>query len=692
MNRKKLIFIFCIIVSFLIPLGIEKFYFTNTPLSYDRFIVFSGLLVFVSLNYYIDIKKLWNFIFKKRYIIAFLILLFMVINGYHGSSITIYNQQVQPNIPVEDGQPILGQNRAIRSDEWAVTTPLILTQGSSINDFGVVNHTIMARDSQVILYPKYPVKDISILSSPNQIPYLFLPIEAAFSASWNLIWFALFFATFEFLRILTGDKRIVSLVGAVFITLAPAVQWWEAWNLIAYGEIAIILFYRFIHSNTLWKKVLYSVLIGWMGSCYIMTMYPAWMVPFGYFFLAVVIWLIVSNKDKLKIKDFLLLIPIAIIVIAGIIAPAFIQGSDIYNLITNTVYPGARLSTGNPEGWKGMFDMFTNLASPYGAADNACEMSQFISFFPIPIVLAGIVSFKNYKKMKNDLLLNLLLVVAVFLSIWNFVVLPEFLVKITMLSMSTVPRSNIVLGFINCIILLILVSKYQEKQVSTKNILIRCGIAIVYVAFGLFLVQTRYPVFMSFKIISLSAILFLPVTALFIIGDKRFQKYLLAGLLILSIIGGIAVHPWNKGLSSIYEKPISKEIQELVKKDETAIFMVVDSSFYHANYICTNGAKVINTTNFYPNFDFWKKLDPNGEKENIYNRYAHIAINITEENTSFDLGLEDLISLKINLRDVAKYDVDYLVSGKPLDTYSSEEYGLTKIYDQDGMYIYQTSN
>lgn len=692
MNKKKYILIFSIIISVLIPMCVEEFYFKAAPWSYDRIVAFSSLLLFISLQYYIGVKKVWNIVFKRRYIIAVLIFAFMVINGYHGASITLYNERIQPSVSVENGSPILGENRTIRSDEWAVSTPLMLSQATPINNFDIVNHTIMARDSKVILYPKYPVKDISILASPNQIPYLLLPVEAAFSASWNIVWFILFFATFEFLRILTGDKRLISLVGATFITLAPAVQWWEAWNMIAYGEIAMIFFYKFIHSNSLWKKIVYSILIGWIGSCYIMTMYPAWMVPYGYFFLAVVIWLIVSNKKKLKIKDFLLLIPVAVGVMVVIIAPAFIQGAEVYDLLTNTVYPGARLSTGDTEGWKNMFNMFTNLATPFKMAENQCEMSQFFSFFPVPMVLAGIASFKNYRLKRNDFLLNALLLVSVFLSIWNFVELPEFLVKITMLSMSTVSRCNIALGFINCIILLLLISKYHDQVVSTKNIIIRSIVAIAYVAFGILIAYGEYPSYMSWKISLLTAILLLPIVAMLIIGDKRLQKYLLSGLVMISIIGGIAVHPWNKGLASIYEKPVSKAVQELVAKDETAVFMTVNMEFYYSNYMCANGAKVINTTNFYPNFDFWQKIDSDGSNEEIYNRYSHIWTKLTHGETTYKLKTDDLIDLQINLKDIDKFDVDYLISGDPLEEYSSEEYPLKQIYSQEGMYIYSLSN
>ena len=90
-------------------------------------------------------------------------------------------------------------------------------------------------------------------------------------------------------------------------------------------------------------------------------------------------WLIFTYRTSIKLKDILLLIVIAVFVIAITLVPAFLNGKETYDLITNTVYPGARLTTGG-DGQIDIIKYFSNLFLPMKIVNNACEMSQFISF------------------------------------------------------------------------------------------------------------------------------------------------------------------------------------------------------------------------------------------------------------------------------------------------------------------------
>lgn len=67
------------------------------------------------MHYIFNINKMYCFIFKYRYIIAGVLLLLLIIGGYSGSSIGMWDKYVQPNkLPIY-GQPIFGRARGMQN-------------------------------------------------------------------------------------------------------------------------------------------------------------------------------------------------------------------------------------------------------------------------------------------------------------------------------------------------------------------------------------------------------------------------------------------------------------------------------------------------------------------------------------------------------------------------------------------------
>ena len=112
-----------------------------------------------------------------------------------------------------------------------------------------------------------------------------------------------------------------------------------------------------------------------------------------------------------------------------------------------------------------MLNFFSNIFLPFNEVSNASEMSQFISFYPLPILMSIYYCIKNYRNKTKDLLLILLIGVSLLLGIWNFIELPEKFAQITMLSMSTVARCNITLGFVNVIMMIICLANYSTDEI-----------------------------------------------------------------------------------------------------------------------------------------------------------------------------------------------------------------------------------
>lgn len=679
---KYLIFIF---TSILVPITIEKYVYPFEPFSIIRFIILFCLLWCLFSFFLFDRKQEIDFIYRKRYLLGASLFFILVLFGFHGSSISLYNQVIQPSYNLENSNPILGVSRTIRGDEWAVTTPTILSQTK--NDFNVNSRILNANTKNITLYPKVVAKTIASIATPNQLGFLFLPMKQAFSFLWYFGYFLLFFASFEFLMLITKENKLYSLIGSLLITFSPVVQWWEAWNIIAYGEIAIVLFDKYLKQEKLLWQILLSILIGIIGCCYIMCMYPAWQIPYGFFFLVLCIWTIKSNKDTCNFWKILMLIAIILLLIAIIIVPLFVNSYDIYLLISNTSYPGKRLSTGG-DGWQNLFNYFICIFNSFSESSNAPEMSQFISLYPIPIIMGLYYMLSNKRKYKKDFLLSALTILAILLTIWNYIPLPEWLAKLCLLSMSTTNRCSVTSGFICLILLIYCLSSYQETTIKSKAKYQNLVIAILVTLFGIYVVKIHYSDYVSNKFILFDILFYIPVIFMVLLNNKGLNKVALSILAFITLIFGVTVHPLNIGLKEIYEKPLSKEIEKLERKNKNANWATIGTAYYMSNYLVANGADTLNSTNYFPNFDLWNKLDLEDDKE-IYNRYSHLLIDLTKNKTSLKLNFEDQIGLSLNNNDVCKLDLDYVLTmGKNLEQYNSKKVKFSRIYNEDGILIY----
>ena len=669
-------------------LAIKKINFIN--FSYDLLLLFTIFNIFLLLHLYIKPSKIYSFIYKKRYFLGALTLIILIICKYNGSSIMLWNNYIQPEYRVKNSI-ILGTPRGIRSDEWLVSTPLNLTQESRYIDNATYNDILGAHKNLVTLYPNLPSRDISILSTPNNIGYLFLDAERAYSLSWYLPYFVLFFATFEMFMILTKGHKLYSLTGSILITLSPVVQWWQSANIIAYGSLAIVLFYYLINADNWKKKLLLSIIFGYAGYLYIMCMYPAWQVPYAYVYLILLIWIIHDSKDKIHIKDLLYLIPIFIVIAVPILL-IFKQNTEVLKIINSTVYPGSRMSTGGGE-WRTLFTYVLDIFYPYKRhLTNPCEFSQYLSLFPVPIIYSIYLMIKNKKE---DLFLILSDIVLICLTIWIVFPLPAIISKLTLIYMSTEVRAQVAIGYLSVIEIIYILNHYESKKKS--RLLVKENIPKIVLSFIIIcltikvsnnVIEYNFPGFVGILTNIVSILVFVPIMFLFVNNNKKTNLVLSLIFIGISFIAGILVSPINKGLSIFYDKPLAKEVNKLVSMNNNAVFMSVDDSIITANYLAVNGAKTINTTNYVPYLELYYKLDPESKYDDVYNRYENVNIELIDEPTKFSLITDDHIKIELSKKDICRIGVDYIVYNGNDSTYLNQ---YEKIYDEYNTSIYKTN-
>ena len=645
-------------------------------------------------------SKLTTYIFKKRYFIAAFIIILLTLFKISGSSIGEWNAFFN------DGESyngvLLGTSRSIRSDEWAVFTPMAMSQVHS--DFSYFNNVTRGTSTDMFIEYGQPVLDYSIIFRPFQIGYLILGAEMGLSFYWVSRFIILFMVSFEFCyRILveescnTNRKYLFSSLYSCFITLSPLVQWWFSVNglveMLFFAQLSLIFFNQYFKEKNKILKLLYTLIIAWCACGYILTFYPAWQVPIGYILLAFILYIIIKNISNFKFKKSDA-INIFIFIVYLLINMFYIFHKSWNTILSilNTVYPGSRAETGG-NCFYNLFYYTINIFTPFDSnliISNQCEVASFFSFFPLNIIISIIVFYNLYlKRKKKDLLLIILFVFNCFLSFYCIIGFSQTFSKLTLLSNSQSGRCVAILNLINLIILVRAIYLAKEYEINIfKSVYTICYIFCIESI--VFFSNKAFPEYLNkSRLLIINLILLLALFSLFLYLNKKHFHILMISSLGLCILCGATVNPVQQGLDAIYSHSIVKKIQQL-NLNSPGIWIVAESAFPQNNIPILTGAPCINSTNIYPNLDLWYSIDKNKSYEDIYNRYAHIDITLSNSRkSSFNLIQADTFNVQLSLNDLNTLNIDYILTQKPLTNLHLENYNYNLIYNYHNYYIYQ---
>lgn len=696
-NNKKILYKLgiALVLSIVIAVALEIAIFRNmyVSMAIDRTFIVTCVLFFVSMHFIIPLKDMYEFIYKKRFIIAICLLLLVVVLGYSGSSINMYDIYV-PSDGTENTE-VLGKSRGIRSDEWAVNTPLVFSQNMDEDKtLPYTSSIVRGTDTDMFTVIHSPVLDILTIGKPFTIGYLF-GNRVGLSFWWYGRLIALMLVSFEFCMILTKKKKLLSLCGMLMISLAPAVQWWFSNflpDLLIFGQLAIVSIVKFIETTNLKQKILSAIGFGISGVAYIFSFYPAWMVPFGYVFLAIFIWVIWQHRKTYKInKRDVIIICITILLMGLLGLRYYLLSSETLHAVLNTSYPGQRFELGG-DGIVNIFGYVYNIFTPYKETLNPSESSTMISFYPIPMIIALIYMFRNKKGYSFIIPLTL---VGILFSIWTFVETNETFAKITLLYMVKAKRITVPLSLIQTYLMLYVLSRIDKNDKMVKENIAKV-LAFVGTIAIMYLALQQAPEGYIGPFLGCVAGIFV-LTAFYLLFNLKEENKnkLIAFLIAFSIVGSIAVNPVIKGVDIMYEKPLAQKVQEIVAEDSEALWIVDSYGFPIPNYIVANGARTINSTNYYPNEDMlYTLIGDEKEKEEIkeiYNRYAHISIDLIKDETHLELLGADHFKIYLNYKQLKDLNVTYILSSRDLEGFSDDSINLEKIYSENSMNIYKVS-
>ena len=632
-----------------------------------------------------------NYLIKYRFVISIIIFITVLIFKLHGSSIGMWDSIVTQKINNNSATTILGKPRAIRSDEWDTQVPYYLAQATNNKFYPLINQNIRSDGQNMIIAYNSPVWDITILSKPCNWGFLLMGKDYGFSWYWGSKLIFLFLLSFEMSMILTKGNKQISLLGAIWITLSPAIQWWfmqHVGDLILYSQAIIVSFYYFIKNfNSLKYKIIFGVLFSLSCIGFALVIYPAIQVPMAYTCLLFMILIITDYRKQIKIsyKDVLLIIIIFISTVS-ILAYFIYNCLDAIKILLNTSYPGKRISTGGEIQPYFLQIFLTNIFLPFRDISflNNCEVSSFFNFLLAIIFSLPFLIINKVKGLKYGLAL---LFSSVFEACWMLFSFPEAFSKITLLSYVTGQRMMITFGITTVYLSIWAFAVFSDLKPINKisSIIISFLVSIIYF---LSIIESPMRTYLKFKYYILVLLLFFILNYLFLRGIK---KSFIVIMLAVIFISGATVNPIAQGIGSIYNKVLSKQIIDIKQNDPSSNWVVLDNT-YLSGYLISNGVKCLNADNFYPDLNLWSKLDVNKKYFNIYNRYAHINLVLTTNNTTFKLLHPDSIQINLNLSDISKMNIKYILTKTNLTTaFKNNNIYFNNIYpkDKDGFYIYK---
>ena len=632
------------------------------------------------------LKQGFELIYKYRFVLSFLLLIMLVSFKISGSSMGCWK------LFLGDGESgiRLGEPRVWRSDEWGTLTPLCFRQ--QYNTLGAYNRYSQTLGSiltdNMLVYGQ-PSWDILTLFRPFYWGYLFFGSERGLSWFWCSRLIVLFLSWFELGMLITDGQKKLSVMLAVCVSFAPFLQWWFAINglveMLIYGA-CFVLGSNYLVSHAFNPRKI-AVAVG-MAVCavgYVLTFYPTWMVPVAWGFVPLFLWVVIwkFNRNVLRRVDVVPWLLIFVITAAGLTVLA-VTSWDVIKAELNSVYPGNAPSSSGGTGLWWMMKYPISLVSRFSMNELIVENSSIICFAPAGVVLALWVIIKEKKK---DPLLILLLGMNLFLAWYYCVGIPKWLAKMLLLSFVNSNRGPQVLGFLR---LTLFVRAVALKEKAPKRWLAALAAVIssavpMRLALGFTKYEPgglRYEYFdTAEKILVVWAII---AVVFYLLYRARKSKYTMAVLGVCTVVlaSSIWINPVAKGVPEITKSETMQQIRDLVKEDPQAIWLVVDMAYPATNIPAMAGADCLNTTQTYPQKTRWEMLDPEGEYEDIYNRYCHIRASLGSK-TMLELVSTDYVEVTLSPEDLKKLNIRYIVSTNDFDERIAV--GTTNIFTDSGI-------
>lgn len=573
--------------------------------------------------------------------------------GLHQSSIGVW-EELYPARPVEQAVD-LGSPKRVRSDEWNTQTPWVLNQIARGNP----DQNPSVGGEEAPLLAGVPVDHPSAIAQPKFYGFHLFGATTGFSWWWAYKTFGLWLSFFWLLLLLTRGNVAASMIGSAWVYGSSFTQWWMSSNLpellIAFALATTGGIYLLFAARKRFIA-LGAALVAYAVLSLLLHVYPPFIVPMAFLGATLLVGLALEPGAAAAVRRRIgwraLCLGVALLLV-GLVGGHYVSDAmDAIEVMANTRYPGRRVSESGDLSWpRLMYGYFEALRVGEHRLPlpptNASEASSFIVLAPLLLLL---VPLSALLKRRNAVLAALAIYCAV-VGLWITVPLPEavetFLQAIGW-SWSPPVRSVLGFGLASIITVVVLFARIRDGSVELYPVGARAMVPLLVVSclllFGWGLHKVD-PEFFRPKVILAAAVLGAIMAAGVALGRVR----VLALGLGLAIAPALLVNPLLSGLSSVLEKPVlnAAKRQGNARGDR----WVVVGDFVFSQGLKASGLEVLTGSQMIPNHASARVLDPAGRFEEIWNRYAHIALRSEpgRREAAYELISPDLYAISLDV-------------------------------------------
>lgn len=577
--------------------------------------------------------------------------------------------------PGHDPRLLIGGPRTVRSDEWYVTTPLVISQVQQ--GFPRLSDVFPGGVDVSIMWD-VPYREWSTLFRPQNWGFFFLPLDNAFALRWWLPLVAL--ATAAYALVVTLWRRpVAALALSAAFAFSPFTQWWFGsgtfWPL-AFALLACAAVVWCLRTGSARLRWAIASVTGYFAVVAVLTLYPPFLIPCVIVAAAFSVGWVVAAHELRWAERWRRLTPILVAgVAAGVVVVVFLATrSQTVEAITSTVYPGnRRWPTGQPalfpwlSMYAGTFGVGLRAASVDGFAVNQSEGSSFllVGFYLIPIALWLVWSrWRSHRRV--DWPIVALLAVTGLLA--AFVYLPgwDAIASLLFLDRTTLPRVVVGVGLVAFLLLVVVVHRLLERRGHLPIWLAGSAVVLALANHGavaLALHRRAPQILEQFRWWPALVVILAVAVALYGAGRATVPSVL---VLVVALVMVAGVVPLYRGVLDLRTTDLGRAIHDVESRAPGSWLALEDG-----NIIATvreSGVVAYSGAQAWPTAEMWTEIDPTGAYASSWNRYAHVNWVADPQAPAIAVPYADVLMLRFDSCSAfVQAHVDYVVTSRQLD-------------------------
>jgi hypothetical protein len=590
-------------------------------------------------------------------VIGLLVLFFVAgtvleLNGSSSGLYRFYADRMDPERGLLFGSP-----KDIRSDEWMVETPWMLSQFNHDPPLPIANGNIGNATSTLL--NNLPARHWSMFFRPQMWGFFTMNFERAFAFYWNFKWFALLLGAFLFLELITRGNVLLAFAGSLFLLVSSFMQWW--WStptalpeMVGMFFLSLWLIAMIFRSTTRLRVALASLFLvaAWMQ--FVLCCYPRFQIPLLYLGGVMIFSGFWRAPGPDRFSGFRrLCFGIAMLVSIGLLGLWYSEVADVIRTTGDLLYPGRTFSKGGDYPWAGLFASF--LATPMTQEQyprifgNVCEASGFL--FVAPLLAA--VAIRDISRRRFDPVLLISVSFACLIIYFMIVGIPGWFATCTGWSYVYALRAQLVLGVASTIALF----RYLAIEVEDKNLPSFPTEAALFVVIASLLLVV-------FRITNAKLGDFLPVTS--VIAAAAFfgllficlwsRRVVAACVLLITPLLCInaSVNPLGRRLPGFMESNLFRSISDRHRQDPAGKWLVLGVSSRSSaitQFVKATGGEVVGGTRCNPDTALVRALDPSNKFSAVHHRYADVSfVPSPNDEVLFDLKFVQAYTVHLPLK------------------------------------------